>query len=53
MIALFDKWIDKIVMGPVGDWCLRHPCPKWIAPILSALSIVISISAMVLATKAR
>lgn len=48
-----NKVIDKIMASRLGDWMLEHHPPKWLAPTLSIVSIVLSVSAMVLARAAR
>lgn len=52
-MQLFDYMLDRFVQTTVGNWMVTHTPPKWIAPTLSLISILLSVSAMVLATRAR
>ena len=47
------KVIDKIMISQFGGWLSSHMPPKWLAPSLSLVSIILSVSAMVLAIVAK
>lgn len=46
-----NRLLDKILDGPVGEWCVEHPVPRWLAPAISVLSMILSVSAMALANR--
>lgn len=51
MNSFLNGRLDKIIERTgIGEWLLMHPCPRGIAQILSIISIILSVSAMVLAT---
>ena len=53
MMPLFDRILDRFFETKAFGWMEEHMPPKWLAPTLSIISIIVSISAMVLATRAR